>query len=105
MTVTARPTPCCLPRVLPLRVYVREQLGCRSRRLYAEDAVAAVRAKNIQGAVFCYVAAGKLAEAVDAAVKDFYGGSVTGSALPPPTSLAPVLTCACFMHHPCGVCR
>ncbi len=49
-------------------------MGCRSKRVFVEDAVTAARTKNIPGAVFCYVAAARFQEAVDLALKDFEGG-------------------------------
>ena len=63
--------PTCLPTWWP--VVSLAQVGCRSKRVFLEDATTAVRSKNIPGAVFCYVAAARFQEAVDLAIKDFEG--------------------------------
>ena len=49
------------------------QLGCRSKRAHAEDAVAAVRARNVLSAVFSYTAGGRGDEAADMALKELDG--------------------------------
>jgi hypothetical protein len=70
------------------------QTGCRSKRTYAEDALSAVRSKNVLAAVFSYVAAARFDEAVDVAIKELdgvYQGAV----------LAHVVACCVKLHISC----
>ena len=50
-----------------------EEAGLRSQRSYLDDAAAALRAKDILKAIFCFVVGGNHDQAVELALKEFAG--------------------------------